>query len=89
MSNILYSFVFVYRFAYVAEYLCFLILNFIKDKKEDSCQRSESSGPVRRPFYNFLGVKEPDGVIEAATRDLNHGGREAGKGGPIDLSLKL
>lgn len=54
---------------------------------EDLCQRSESSGPDRRPFYNFLEVNDPDGVTEA-TRDSNHGGREAGRGG-LDLSLKL
>lgn len=54
---------------------------------EDLCQRSESSGPDRRPFYNFLEVNDPDGVTEA-TRDSNHGGREARRGG-LDLSLKL
>ncbi|CAJ1971323.1 unnamed protein product [Sphenostylis stenocarpa] len=50
----------------------------------DSNQPSESSGPRPKPFYNFLKVKESEGVTE----DINPGRREAGSD-DIDLNLKL
>nr|KYP34547.1 hypothetical protein KK1_044486 [Cajanus cajan] len=45
---------------------------------------SESSGPDDRPFYNFLGLEDSEGLIDSA----NSGGREKGRVG-IDLNLKL
>ncbi|KAK2447382.1 putative ATP-dependent RNA helicase ddx17 [Trifolium repens] len=61
----------------------------IEVKIENSSQHSESSGQDRKCFFNFLEVKDEEGVTEA-TSGPNHGGHEGGRGGGgLDLSLKL
>ncbi|XP_029125854.1 uncharacterized protein LOC114915379 [Cajanus cajan] len=55
----------------------------VTEEKVES-YHSESSGPDDRPFYNFLGLEDSEGLIDSA----NSGGREKGRVG-IDLNLKL
>ncbi|KAL2316825.1 hypothetical protein Fmac_030701 [Flemingia macrophylla] len=56
----------------------------VPEDKMDSCQNSESSGADHKPFYNFLGLKDSEGMINGA----KHEGNEAERI-DIDLNLKL
>ncbi|KAL1335843.1 uncharacterized protein [Arachis hypogaea] len=58
---------------------------FQKDRTEDSNHRSGSNASDNKPFYNFLGVKDPEWGNAPGS---HHGRCEAGRCG-IDLSLKL
>ncbi|KAL2341808.1 hypothetical protein Fmac_009748 [Flemingia macrophylla] len=58
----------------------------VNDDKMEAYQHSESSEPIRRPFYNFLEVEDPE--VTETMHGTNRGGCEAGRVG-IDLNLKL
>ncbi|KAK7302893.1 hypothetical protein RJT34_13790 [Clitoria ternatea] len=60
----------------------------VTEDKRDSRQHTESSsGSDRRPFINFLEVKDSEGMTERKP-GTNHGGRDAERDA-MDLSLKL